>query len=320
MMFALHRIEAKALLMPIPPFQEFHLPVLTHCGDGAVHRPRDVAPAVADTMKISPEDRDEMLPSGTQSTLQNRVNWALYDLFRAGLLHRPTKGRYSISELGRKVLSSPPPRIDRAFLNQFPQFKEWTQKIEAASPGKNLPNELQALGENITPDEQVEQAFQSLNRTLASDLLEQVGKMDPFRFEQLVVDLLFAMGYGGSRQEAAKVTKKSNDEGIDGIINEDRLGLNVIYIQAKRWQNTIGRKELQGFVGALAGQQASKGIFITTSDFNENAKSYVKSVPQKIILIDGARLTALMIEHNIGISITRTISLKRIDSDYFEEA
>ena len=306
--------------MPIPQFQEFHLPVLTLCGDGAVHKPRDVAPAVADIMKIPVEDRDEMLPSGTQSTLQNRVNWALYDLFRAGLLHRPTRGRYSISERGKKVLTSPPSKIDRVFLSQFPQFREWTQKIETTSPAKSPPGEIQALADNITPDEQVEQAYQSLNSSLASDLLEQVGKMDAFRFEQLVVDLLFAMGYGGSRQEAAKVTKKSNDEGIDGIINQDRLGLDVIYIQAKRWQNTVGRKEVQSFVGALAGQQAGKGVFITTSDFNDNAIAYAKSVPQKVILIDGPRLTALMIEHNIGISVSRTISLKRIDSDYFEEA
>lgn len=260
-----------------------------------------------------------MLPSGTQSTLQNRVNWALYDMFRAGLLDRPKKGHYTISDAGKKVLAAPPTKIDRAFLSQFPKFKEWTQKVSGGSATKDIPDK-DGLLVDVTPDEQIEQAYQSLNTTLASDLLEQVGKMDPFRFEQLVVDLLFAMGYGGSRQEAAKVTKKSNDEGIDGVINEDRLGLDVIYIQAKRWKSTIGRQEVQSFVGALAGQQASKGVFITTSDFNSNASVYAKSVPQKVILIGGIRLAELMIEHNIGISITRTISLKRIDSDYFEES
>ena len=146
-----------------------------------------------------------------------------------------------------------------------------------------------------------------------------MAKMDPFRFEQLVVDLLFAMGYGGSREEAAKITKKSNDEGIDGVINEDRLGLDVIYVQAKRWQGTVGRKEIQSFVGALAGQQANKGVFITTSEFAQTAIDYAKSVQQKVILIDGTRLAELMIEHNIGVTTARTISLKRIDSDYFEE-
>lgn len=281
--------------------------------------PRDAASSVADVMRIPAEDRDEMLPSGTQSTLQNRVNWALYDLFRAGLLNRPKRGRYSISEAGIKVLSSPPPRIDRAFLNQFPSFKEWTRKIGGDSPTKTAPNTSGSLLE-VTPDEQIEQAYQSLNGTLASDLLEQVGKMNPYRFEQVVLDLLTAMGYGGSRKEASRVTKKSNDEGIDGVINEDRLGLDVIYIQAKRWQNTVGRQEVQSFVGALAGQQANKGVFITTSSFNPNAVAFAKSVQQKVILIDGARLAELMIEHNIGISVIRTISLKRLDSDYFEES
>lgn len=305
--------------MPIPPFQEFHLPLLKLCADGAIHRPREIAPEAADLMNIAPEERDELLPSGTQTTLLNRVNWALYDMFRAGLLDRPNKGRYSISEAGRKVLGSPPATIDRAFLNQFPKFKEWTQKGGENPAPKNGLTKTEGSGE-LTPDEQIERAYQSINTTLASDLLEQLGKMAPFRFEQVVVDLLFAMGYGGSRQEAASVTKKTNDEGIDGVINEDRLGLDVIYIQAKRWQNTVGRQEVQSFVGALAGQQASKGVFITTSDFNQNAIAYAKSVPQKVILIGGTRLAELMIEHNIGVSVTRTIFLKRIDSDYFEEA
>lgn len=178
------------------------------------------------------------------------------------------------------MLGSPPATIDRAFLNQFPKFKEWTQKGGENPAPKNGLTKTEGSGE-LTPDEQIERAYQSINTTLASDLLEQLGKMAPFRFEQVVVDLLFAMGYGGSRQEAASVTKKTNDEGIDGVINEDRLGLDVIYIQAKRWQNTVGRQEVQSFVGALAGQQASKGVFITTSDFNQNAIAYAKSVPQK---------------------------------------
>lgn len=298
--------------MPIPPFQEFHLPLLTLCQDGTVQRPRDIAPAVADLLQIPAGEREELLPSKTQTTLQNRVNWALYDLFRAGLLQRPKKGRYSITAQGQEVLKAPPARIDRAFLSQFSSFKEWTDKGGPTPP--------QSAEGALTPDEQIEQAFQSLNSTLATDLHDRMREMDPFRFEQLVVDLLFAMGYGGSRQEAANVTKKSGDEGIDGVINEDRLGLDVIYIQAKRWQNAIGRQELQSFVGALAGRQANKGVFITTSSFNTNAVAYAKSISQKVILIDGPRLAELMIEHNIGVSTSRTISLKRVDSDYFEEA
>lgn len=163
-------------------------------------------------------------------------------------------------------------------------------------------------------------AIDQLTDNLRSELLEQLLSVDPFRFEQVVIDLLFGMGYGGSREEAAQVTKKSGDEGIDGIINEDRLGLDVIYVQAKRWKGTVGRPDVQGFVGALAGKQAQKGVFITTSSFTSDAIQFVRGLSQKVILIDGVRLADLMIEHNIGVSTTRTIALKRIDSDYFEES
>jgi restriction system protein len=163
-------------------------------------------------------------------------------------------------------------------------------------------------------------AINQIGDSLRTELLDQLLAIDPFRFEQIVIDLLFGMGYGGSREEAAQVTKKSGDEGIDGIINEDRLGLDVIYVQAKRWKDTVGRKEIQSFVGALAGKQANKGIFITTSNFASTATEYAQAVTQKVILIDGPRLADLMIEHDIGVSTTRTIALKRIDSDYFEES
>lgn len=172
-----------------------------------------------------------------------------------------------------------------------------------------------------TPDELIDAAYNELNQSLADELIESMFVIDPYKFERLVVDLLFSMGYGGSRSEAAQVTKKSNDEGIDGIINEDRLGLDVIYVQAKRFQRetTIGRNHIQSFVGALAGKQANKGVFITTSAFKKTAIEYANSVAQKVILIDGGRLAELMIEHNIGVSTVRTVELKRIDSDYFED-
>ncbi|MFT5634235.1 MAG: restriction system protein, partial [Rubritalea sp.] len=172
---------------------------------------------------------------------------------------------------------------------------------------------------NNTPKELIENAVSELDESLQSDILENLLNTDPYRFEQIVIDVLVAMGYGGSREEAAKVTQKSNDGGIDGIINEDRLGLDVIYVQAKRYKNNVGRVDVQNFVGALAGKQAHKGIFITTSDFNNNATEYAQAVPQKIILIDGNRLADLMIEHNVGVSTEQTISIKRIDTDYFEE-
>jgi len=278
----------------------------------------DVFHLLAPKFHLTEEEMAEMLPSNTQRKWHNRVYWSCFDLYKAGLLDRPTKGNYQINDAGRKSLKEGPQQFSRKYLSEI--SKEFLKFI-TPNQEKGLGKPMQPIlfPESRTPDEQIESAFSQLNESLASELQDQMAKMDPFRFEQIVVDLLFAMGYGGSREEAAKVTKKSNDEGIDGVINEDRLGLDVIYVQAKRWQNTVGRKEIQSFVGALAGQQANKGVFITTSDFTQTATDYAKSVHQKVILIDGARLAELMIEHNIGVTTTRTISLKRIDSDYFEE-
>jgi restriction system protein len=259
------------------------------------------------------------LPSGTQKKLENRVNWSLYDLFRAGLLQRPLKGKYSISEEGRALLVNPPSRIDRQFLSKYPSFQKFTSTTNKSSNSTKAGKNIIDPSEILTPDEQIGNAYRVLNDTLVSELKDQMAKMDPYIFEQLVIDLLFAMGYGGSREEAAKVTKKSADEGIDGVINEDRLGLDVIYVQAKRWKDQVGRKEIQSFVGALAGKQANKGVFITTSNFSIHANDYAQSVSQKVILINGTRLAELMIEHNVGVSTDRNIQIKRIDSDYFEE-
>lgn len=279
----------------------------------------EVFELLAPRFHLSEEDLVEMLPSGTQRRWHNRVNWACYDLFRSGALDRPQKGKYQINGEGVKLLAEGPEILTRTYLRQqsnaFDAFLTPSGKTPPGG-GSTLPK----LIDEETPEEQIDSALGELRETLRTELEESLKKVDPFRFEQIVVDLLFAMGYGGSRAEAAKVTKKSNDEGIDGVINEDRLGLDVIYVQAKRWQDTIGRKEIQSFVGALAGKQANKGVFITTSDFASTATEYAHMVPQKVILIDGARLADLMIEHDIGVSTTRTIALKRIDTDYFEES
>ena len=298
--------------MSVPEFQEYHFPLLQAFADGEVHRSREMVTPMAEQFNLSEEDISELLPSGTQTKLENRVQWAIYFLFRAALLHRPARGSYSISEEGRAVLVNPPPRIDRQFLMKYPSFQEF-QSIKGKKPG-DAPEPA-----GLTPDEQIGDAYREVNETLISDLKDRMAKMDPYIFEQLILDLLSAMGYGGSREEAAKVTKKSADEGIDGVINEDRLGLDVIYVQAKRWKDQVGRKEIQSFVGALAGKQANKGVFISTSNFSNHARDYTDSVPQKVILIDGTRLAELMIEHDIGVSTERTIRIKRIDSDYFEE-
>jgi restriction system protein len=250
------------------------------------------------------------------------VNWACYDLFRAGIFDRPKKGVYVITDAGRRLAEEKPAILDREFLMRFEPFAQWMRKTEIASAGHrdHVPGAGQPTAEltDRTPEEAMDAAHQLLNAALKKELLELVAKMDPVRFEQLVLDLLIAMGYGGSREEAARVTKASNDEGIDGVINEDPLGLDVIYLQAKRWQQTVGRKEIQSFVGALAGQQAHKGVFITTSDFAETAVAYARKVPQKVILIDGDRLAELMIRHGIGVNTSRTYEVKHVDSDYFE--
>ena len=305
--------------MPIPNLDDIRRPALHLLADrNSLTKISDVFQLLAPKFHLTEEEMSEMLPSNTQRKWNNRVYWSCFDLYKAGLLDRPTKGNYQINNAGRKALQDGPSQFTRKYLADI---SEAFQKFVTPNQEKDFGKPMQPIlfAESRTPDEQIESAFSQLNESLASELQDQMAKMDPFRFEQLVVDLLFAMGYGGSREEAAKITKKSNDEGIDGVINEDRLGLDVIYVQAKRWQNTVGRKEIQSFVGALAGQQANKGVFITTSDFAQTAVDYAKSVQQKVILIDGDRLAELMIEHNIGVTTTRTISLKRIDSDYFEE-
>lgn len=307
--------------MPIPHLDLIRRPALELLAErGTLTKISDVFDLLAPRFQLTEEERHEMLPSGTQRKWHNRVNWSCFDLYKAGLLDRPKKGYYQINEAGRQALASAPQNLSRKYLaevsNEFAEFlTPHAQKGGASASPADPPVE-----DEQTPEEQIGRAMETIDRSLRSELLDHLAKVDPFRFEQIVIDLLFAMGYGGSREEAARVTQRSNDEGIDGVINEDRLGLDVIYVQAKRWQSVVGRKEIQSFVGALAGQQASKGIFITTSVFTENAVAYAKAVAQRVILIDGMRLAELMTEHDIGVSKVRVIAIKRVDSDYFEES
>lgn len=299
------------------------LPILQVLAErGELHR-RDYSRLAGERMGLSEQAMRAMLPSGNESYLYNRSGWAGWYMQQAGLCRKRRRGFLEITEEGRELLAQAPARIDNKLLKRYPAFVERVVKGKGRKAQRAAPDDAssgEAAEHEQTPDDRIEQAHEELQSSLATDLLDQMAGMDPFRFEQLVIDLLFAMGYGGSREDAAKVTQKSNDGGIDGVINEDRLGLDVIYVQAKRWQNTIGRKEIQSFVGALAGKQANKGVFITTSDFASTATDYAEAVTQKVILIDGARLADLMIEHDIGVSTVRTIAIKRIDSDYFEEA
>lgn len=304
--------------MAVPEFNTIKAPALQFFADGQSHKISEAYAALAKHFALNDADLSEILPSGTQSRWHNRANWACYDLYRAGLLERPKRGLYVITELGKKIAQQKPQKIDREFLMQFSEFAKWIEATESKGQVSEEQKDV-SLKSEATPNEVMDGAYNSLHTTLKSDILELVRKIDPYRFERLVLDLLLAMGYGGSREEAATVTQKSNDEGIDGLINEDRLGLDRLYIQAKRWQDSVGRPELQSFVGALAGRHAQKGIFITTSDFSTNAREYVKNLPQRVILIDGQRLAELMIEHNIGVLRTYSYEIKRVNSDYFEE-
>ncbi len=310
--------------MATPKYDEIMLPLLSLLADGHPHHQRDLSSRIADHFQLNEEERNLLLPSTTSTYIRNRTGWAGFHLRKAGLADLPREATLQITAEGIELLKNPPAKIDRAVLMQFEPFKQFMleQKARAASAVKTRTGApaVQAAGEDeTTPEERIESAFGELRETLVGDLRVKLAAVDPFRFEQVVLDLLVAMGYGGSRKEAAAVTRKTGDEGIDGVINEDRLGLDVIYVQAKRWKANVGRDEIQNFVGALAGKKASKSVFITTSAFNSNATNYADGLHQKVILIDGRRLAELMIEHGIGVAEEHRYSVKKIDTDYFDE-
>jgi restriction system protein len=269
---------------------------------------------------MTKEEQEERLKSGTLK-VGHRASWAMSHLTKAGLIEKVAKATYKATDKGQAFMAKHiDAKITYEDLKGVEGYQEaWKSASQRNRAAKKDDPIEDTDGSDNTPEESIDGAVEQVESNLRSELLEQLASVDPYRFEQVVIDLLFAMGYGGSRTEAAQVTKKSNDEGIDGVINEDRLGLDVIYVQAKRWKENVGRKEIQSFVGALAGKQANKGVFITTSDFRSTAIDYADNVQQRVILINGSRLADLMIEHSIGVSTIRTIELKRIDSDYFED-
>jgi restriction system protein len=299
--------------MAIPDFQSIMLPLLNLASDGKKRSLAETRDALAEVFGLTEEERMELLPSGTQPVFNNRVAWASIYLHRAGLLKRPQRGNYQITERGLSAVQEKPKEIDIKFLEQFPEFLEF-RKIKKVKGKK-----VEPTSSETNPEESLEAAYQELQESLASDLLQAIKDCSPDFFERLVVDVLIKMGYGGSRKEAGKAIGRIGDEGIDGIIKEDKLGLDIIYIQAKRWEANIGRPEIHKFAGALAGQRARKGIFITTSNFSKDALDYVNNIEPKIILIDGERLADLMIEHNVGVSPIASYEVKKIDSDYFIE-
>ncbi len=304
--------------MAIPNYQTIMLPLLQLASDGREHKFSQAVEELADEFNLSTEERNELLPSGSQAVFNNRVGWARSYLKQAGLLESPKRGFFTITPKGMELLGTNPEKIDISVLEQFPEFIEFRNRKKAKSG-----NEVQAeisIGQasDLTPEDSLAEAYKQLRSSLESEIINAVKEASPSFFERLVVDLLVKMGYGGSRQDAGKALGKSGDGGIDGIINEDRLGLDVIYIQAKRWEGSVGRPEIQKFAGALQGQRARKGVFITTSSFTKDAIEYASLIESKIILIDGEYLSKLMVEHNVGVSTVGTYEVKKLDSDYFD--
>jgi len=303
----------------IPDFQKITLPLLEFLSDGKEHTSKEINDYITKKFHLTEEEKNELLPSGAQTVINNRISWARTYLKKAGLIKSPKRGTFVITEDGKKVLEKKPIKIDRYFLRTIPKFIEWRNNHLPKARKKDFTKTDLDFTYNKTPQELMDYAYQEFIDKLSFELLDKVKNSSPQFFENLVIDLLVKLGYGGSKKEAGKAVGKSGDGGIDGIINEDKLGLDKIYIQAKKWENTIPLKEIRDFAGALLAQKAKKGVFITTSKFPQTAYEYVKNIEHNIILIDGKKLTELMIENDVGLSVQTIYKIKKIDSDYFEE-
>ena len=300
----------------IPDFQSIMLPALQCFKNHENLTSKEIRERMVTHFKISEEEKKEMIPSGRQRLYYNRIAWAITYLKMGELISSPERAKYQITDLGKKVLENPPDKISIKFLKTLPNFeKNRRPEKQKNEVSENDDDEIL----DKTPDELLEIGFKQINNDLANVIMEYIKKSSFYFFEQLVIDLLLNMGYGASDFESGEVTSKGSDEGIDGIIKEDKLGLDKIYIQAKKWENTVGRPEIQKFVGALQGKRAKKGIFITTSNFSKDAKEYIKNLDVSVVLIDGIKLIELMIEFDLGVSIKNIYKLKKIDTDYFNE-
>ena len=298
--------------MSIPGYQDFMLPLLKAVSDGTQYSIRDVTDQLAAQVGLSEEERQQVLPSGQQSVVANRVGWAKAYLKKAGLIDSPKRGTVRITQEGVKALAENPAVIDTQFLKRYPSFLGFYNKSEEEV-------DRQPAETVKTPDEVLESSYRGLRDALVDEVLDQVKTCSPVFFERLVVNLLVAMGYGGTLADAGQAIGRTGDGGIDGIIKEDKLGLDVVCIQAKRWEATIGRPIVQAFAGSMEGIRARKGVLITTSSFSKEAAEYVGNIERKIVLIDGRRLAELMIDHDIGVATARTYTIKRLDLDYFVE-
>jgi len=309
--------------MPVPDYQSLILPVLRCAAEGVV-TVADCLEKMAPALGLTEEDKAQLLPSGKQTVFANRTHWAKFYMTRAGLVEVTQRGHFRITERGRALLAENPPRIDNAFLERYPEFAEWMRRNREAqqgSAGGQGQGAAIATSATATPEELMDSNHATLVNGLRNELLERVRQVTPAFFEQLIVDLLVAMGYGGGRAEMAARLGKPGDGGIDGVINEDALGLDVVYVQAKRYaaENQIGREAIQSFVGSLDAEGATKGVFVTTSSFSKPAREYVTRTSKRIVLIDGDELASLMIKHNVGVRVRNVYEVKRVDEDYFSE-
>lgn len=302
--------------MAIPDYQTVMLPLLRFLRDEKEHNIGEVVDSLAAEFNLSAEERQQLLGSGQQTVIRNRAGWARTYLKKAGLIASTRRGFFRITERGKSALASKPERIDIKYLEQFPEFVAFRElrheQVDEAPAPVGSPSDA-------TPEEALDAAYQRIRLDLEAELLDQVMTASPAFFERLVVELLVRMGYGGTLRDAGQAVGRSGDGGIDGIIKEDRLGLDVIYIQAKRWDSTVGRPEIQKFAGALQGHRARKGVFITTSSFSADALEFVSRIDSKIVLIDGLALAKHMIDQSVGVSTSRSYEVKKIDSDYFSE-
>lgn len=305
--------------MAVPKYDWWYLPLLQALSDGQVHRMADVYEILAKEAGLSDADMAEMLPSGTDHTYRNRIAWARTFLKKAGLVSSPGWGRVQITERGRADLGRNPVTIDNKWLAQYPEFVAWGKSSRPSTDGSTLSAGYQnADVTEETPREQLERLHAQMQRDLAEELLNRIKSASPSFFERVVVDVMLAMGYGGSREDAGRTVGRVGDGGIDGVIDEDRLGLDKIYLQAKRWEASVGRPIVQGFAGAMAGFHAVKGVMITTSTFTDEARKFVQNLGQKIVLLDGRQLADLMIQFDVGVGLEANYALKRVDSDYFD--
>jgi restriction system protein len=302
--------------MALPDFQSIMLPLLKFVSDGKEHTNQEAHDHLAKEFNLSEDEIKQLLPSGQQATFANRIAWARAHMKMARLIENPRRAVFKITLRGMDLLTQNPQKINLKLLRQYPEYLEKLKGKKAEKEEDKLVDSEQ----ESTPEEQLEAAYESLRETLSTEILDELKGGSPSFFEKLVVEVLVKMGYGGSRIDAGKAIGKSGDEGIDGIIKEDRLGLDIIYIQAKKWENVVSRPEIQKFAGALQGKRAKKGIFITTSTFSKEAKEYSSNIENKIVLIDGQQLAQLMIDNNVGVTTVANYELKKIDSDYFTEA